>query len=94
MTKTYRKSLWGLAVAALLPAVGALQPAHARPGDPSLPCPAFSRNGSGGWTVLAPVMMVLGGRIYSPTVGTTFGAGSMADGIEMSDVLDRECGNQ
>jgi hypothetical protein len=94
MVQIYRKSLWWPTVAAILLAVGALLPAHARAADPSLPCPAFSRNGSGGWTVLAPVMMDLGGRIYSPTVGTTFGTGAMADGIEMSSVLDRECGNR
>ncbi|HEV2188093.1 MAG TPA: hypothetical protein VGR70_12855 [Stellaceae bacterium] len=56
-----------------------------------VPCSAFSRNADGGWTVLAPVMLDLGGRIYSPTVGTTFGAGSMHNGVELSDVLDRDC---
>ena len=58
-----------------------------------VPCSAFSRNAYGGWTVLAPVMLDLGGRIYSPMVGTTFGTGSMHNGVELSDVLDRDCGN-
>ena len=58
-----------------------------------VPCSAFSRNAYGGWTVLAPVMLDLGGVIYSPTVGTIFAAGSMQNGIDVSDVLDRDCGN-
>jgi hypothetical protein len=60
----------------------------------AVPCSAFSRSGSGGWKVLAPVMLNFDGRLYSPTVGTTFAAGSMQHGIEMSDVLDRQCGNR
>ncbi len=59
-----------------------------------VPCSAFSRNAYGGWTVLAPVMLDLAGRVYSPTVGTTFAAGSMQNGVEMSDVLDSQCGNR
>ena len=59
-----------------------------------VPCSAFSRNAAGGWRVLAPVMLDLGNRLYSPTVGTTLAAGSMQNGIEMSDVLDRQCGNR
>jgi hypothetical protein len=95
MTRNARKPLcYAAAAAALLLTAGATQPAAARPGDPSLPCPAFSRNAYGGWTVLAPVMLNLSGSIYSPTVGTTFAAGSVRNGIEMSDVLDRECGNR
>jgi hypothetical protein len=59
-----------------------------------VPCSAFTRNAYGGWTVLGPVMLDLGGRLYAPTVGTTFAAGATQNGIEMSDVLDRECGNR
>jgi hypothetical protein len=60
----------------------------------AIPCSAFARNGYGGWRVLSPVMLALGGRIYSPTVGTVFSAGSTQNGIEMSDVLDQQCGNR
>jgi|HubBroStandDraft_3_1064219.scaffolds.fasta_scaffold614171_1 hypothetical protein len=95
MTRNSRKLLCCAAGAAvLLLAVGATQPAAARPGDPSLPCQAFSRNTFGSWIVLAPVMLDVGGMLYSPTVGTTFAAGSMRNGIAMTDVLDRECGNR
>jgi hypothetical protein len=86
--------LAAMAAAALLLSIAASPPVLARAGDPSLPCPAFSRDASGGWTVRAPVMLSLGGMLYSPMVGTIFAAGSMRNGIEMSDVLDRECGNR
>jgi hypothetical protein len=59
----------------------------------AVPCSAFARSGAGGWTVLAPVMLDFGNRLYSPTVGTVFAAGSMQNGIAISAVLDRECGN-
>ncbi len=59
-----------------------------------VPCGAFARNTSGGWRVLSPVMLDLHGRLYSPTVGTTFTAGSLQHGIEMSDILDQQCGNR
>lgn len=89
------RAVWGTAgAAALLLSGWAAYPAMARPGDPSLPCPAFSRGTYGAWTVRAPVMLNVGGALYSPTVGTVFAAGAMQNGIEMSDVLDRECGNR
>jgi hypothetical protein len=56
-------------------------------------CSAFSRTAAGGWTVLAPVAIGVDGRVLSPTVGTTFVAGSSLHGVRMTDVLDRECGN-
>jgi hypothetical protein len=80
--------------AALLLAAGAATPALAHAGDPVLSCPDFVRSPGGGWRVLAPVMLQFGDRLYSPTVGTVFTAGSIQGGIEMSDVLDRECGNR
>ncbi|HZK89746.1 MAG TPA: hypothetical protein VFC56_06320 [Stellaceae bacterium] len=60
----------------------------------AVPCDAFARNGSGAWRVLDPVMLNFNGRLYSPTVGTTFAAGSTHNGIEMSGVLDQQCGNR
>jgi hypothetical protein len=59
----------------------------------AVPCSAFARNTAGGWRVTAPVMLDLNGMLLAPMVGTTFVAGSSARGIEMSEVLDRECGN-
>jgi hypothetical protein len=60
----------------------------------AVPCSAFSRGPYGAWTALAPVMLDFGDRLYSPTVGSTFTAGSIHNGIELSDVLDRHCGNR
>ncbi|HEU0216690.1 MAG TPA: hypothetical protein VFQ90_08515 [Stellaceae bacterium] len=60
----------------------------------SIPCSAFARGPYGGWRVLSPVMLDLGGRLYSPTVGTVFPPGATQNGIEMSDVLDQQCGNR
>ena len=95
-TSRNRPSPIGAATAAAVLMLSALasSPVQARAGDPSMPCSAFSRSAGGGWRVLAPVMLDLGGRIYSPTVGTIFPAGTMQGGIEMSNLLDRECGNR
>jgi hypothetical protein len=60
----------------------------------AVPCSAFARNAAGAWRVLDPVMLDLNGRLYSPTVGTIFAAGAVQNGIEMSDVLDQQCGNR
>ena len=60
----------------------------------TIPCGAFMRGPGGGWRVVGPVMLDLGGRLYSPTVGTVFSAGATHNGIEMSDVLDQQCGNR
>ena len=88
-----RKALWCAAGAAAL-STGISHPVLARPNDPALPCSAFARIANGGWTVRAPVMLVVGGALYSPTVGTIFAPGATRNGIELSDVLDRECGSR
>jgi len=60
----------------------------------AIPCSAFARSANGGWRVVSPVILDLAGRLYSPTVGTVFAAGTTQNGIEMSDVLDGQCGNR
>ena len=62
--------------------------------SPAVPCSAFARNTYGGWRVMAPVMLNLDGRLYSPMVGTVLPAGATQHGIEMSDALDQQCGNR
>ena len=59
-----------------------------------IPCSAFARNAHGGWKVLAPVMLYIDGRPLGPMVGTTIPAGSMPNSINVSEALDRECGNR
>ncbi len=84
-----------LAAAAIVALVATASPTNiAKAADGPMPCSAFARSSFGSWRVTAPVMIDLGGRLYSPTVGTTFPAGATERGIEMSDVLDRQCGNQ
>ncbi len=82
------------AVADLLLGSGMTHAVVAKAADASIPCSAFMRNGHGGWRVLAPVMLDFSDRLYSPTVGTIFPPGSTQNGIEMSDVLDQQCGNR
>jgi hypothetical protein len=60
----------------------------------TVPCSAFARTARGGWKVLDPVMLNFNGRLFAPTVGTIFPAGSSQNGIEMSDVLDQRCRNR
>jgi len=83
-----------LAAAMILLAGTAATPGVAKAADGPMPCSAFTRNAGGGWRVLAPVTLDLGGRLYSPMVGTVFAAGATQHGVEMSDVLDQQCGNR
>jgi hypothetical protein len=87
--------LLALATAAVLVVgAGTTHPGAAKAADGPMPCSAFARSTNGGWRVLAPLTLDLDGRLYSPIVGTTFTAGAMQDGIEMSDILDQQCGNR
>ena len=88
MTKTRILLRLASAAAALILSVG---PSLAQ--NEAVPCSAFSRDLTGGWHVLSPVMLDLGGMLLAPTVGTTFEAGKTMHGVEMSSVLNRECGN-
>jgi len=82
-----------VASAVLLIGTAATHSIAAKAADGPMPCSAFQRNARGGWRVLAPVTLDVGNRLYSPMVGTTF-PGANENGIEMSDVLDQQCGNR
>jgi hypothetical protein len=90
--RPYRSAITAAAV--LLLGAGTVHPVVAKAADAPIPCSAFVRNAHGGWRVLSPVTLDFGGLLYSPMVGTTFVAGSTEHGIEMSDVLDQQCGNR
>lgn len=90
--KRERRGLGYLASAAGVAVLLSAAPGLAQ--NMAMPCDAFARAPSGAWRVLDPVMLDLRGRIYSPTVGTVFAAGASHNGIEMSDVLDQQCGNR
>jgi hypothetical protein len=94
---TARNNLCRLAMAAsavLIVGAGTTHSVVAKAADGPMPCSAFARNTNGGWRVLAPVTLAVGGSLYSPMVGTTFAAGTTQDGLEMSDILDQQCGNR
>jgi hypothetical protein len=94
-TSRNRLRLSTLAAAALLVVgTGTTHSVVAKAADGSVPCSAFARNSAGGWRVLAPVTFAFGDRLYSPMVGSTFAAGAAQNGIEMSDILDQQCGNR
>ena len=57
-----------------------------------VPCSAFVHSAHGHWKVLAPVVLSIQGRLLAPTVGTVFAARSMTNGIEISHVLNHQCG--
>ena len=86
-----RNGICGLALAAASVVLLSAGPGLAQ--HEAVPCAAFARNAYG-WRVLSPVMLDLNGRLYSPTVGTVLAAGSAQNGIEMSDVLDQQCGSR
>jgi hypothetical protein len=88
------RSLALAAVAVLIVGAGTTHAVIAKAADGPIPCSAFVRNDAGGWRVLAPVTFAFGDRLYSPMVGTTFVAGATQNGIEMSGILDQQCGNR
>ena len=94
-TASYRYSGATLAISALLLlSAGIVHSTAAKAANGPFPCSAFERNGSGGWRVMAPVTLDVGGSLYSPMVGTALPAGATNHGIEMSDILDQQCGNR
>lgn len=93
---TARNRLGRLAMAssAVLLIGAATNSVAAKAADGPMPCSAFQRNAYGGWRVLAPVTLAVRGTLYSPMVGSVLPAGASENGIEMSDVLDQQCGNR
>ena len=90
--RTIHRRLLRLSIAAASLVLLSAEPGLAQ--NMPIPCSAFTRNAHGGWTVLAPVMLYIGGRPLGPMVGTTIPAGSMPNSINLSKALDRECGNR
>jgi hypothetical protein len=87
-----------LAVIGLLFAVAAAPyPARAQ-GANSLPdgavaCSDFQRSGYGSWTVLAPTAIYPRGAPVHLAPGQTFAPNQMFAGLEITAILDRNCGN-
>ena len=62
--------------------------------DGPLACGDFQRGPNGSWTVLRPTEVSLQGVQLNLTPGETFAKNQFVGGIEVTTVLDRNCGNQ
>lgn len=62
-------------------------------GDGPVACGDFQRGPNGSWTVLRPTAMAPQGVQMNLAPGQTFAKNQFVDGIEVTTVLDRNCGN-
>ncbi|HZU90348.1 MAG TPA: hypothetical protein VE993_13930 [Stellaceae bacterium] len=62
--------------------------------DGPIACQDFARNGYGDWKVMRPTTISPEGVTMHLTPGQTFMPSQMVDGVEVSAVLDRNCGNR
>lgn len=84
-----------IAAAGLLAGFAWTPPALAQVNTPDGPiaCRDFARNGHGDWTVLRPTTIRPEGVMMNLAPGQTFMPSQMVNGIEVTAVLDRNCGN-
>jgi hypothetical protein len=93
---TVRRALGGAAAAMLLGLVS-VQPSMAQRadlGDGPISCSDFRRGPDGSWTVLHPTAIRPEGVVMRLAAGQTFSKNQHVEGIEVTTVLDRRCGNQ
>jgi hypothetical protein len=86
-----------VAVAALLVASGGTRSAGAQVvsgSDGPIACGDFQRGPNGVWTVLRPTTIRPEGVQMTLAPRQTFAKNQFVDGIEVTTVLDRNCGNQ
>src|SRR6266568_3517197 len=81
-----------LSFATALPHSGKAQSVNSMP-DGSVACDAFQRHGYGSWTMLRPATIYPDGVPLSLAPGQTFAPNQSLGGIEVTAVLDRNCGN-
>ena len=62
--------------------------------DGPIECGAFQRGANGSWTVLRPTTMSPQGAQLNLAPGQTFAKNQFVGGIEVTTVLDRNCGNK
>ena len=87
----------GLAAAVLFLGAG-IVPGHAQAGmtdpDAAVACRAFERTGGGAWTATAPSTLAFdNGMSMHVSRGQSFAPNQTFGGVEVSAVLDRNCGN-
>jgi hypothetical protein len=61
--------------------------------DGPIACRDFARNGYGDWTVVRPTTISSRGVTMRLAPGQTFMPSEMVNGVEVTAVLDRNCGN-
>ena len=66
---------------------------HSLPDGP-IACDAFERSANGSWTVLRPATISPNGIELDLAPGETFAKNQFLHGIEVTTVLDRNCGNR
>jgi hypothetical protein len=93
----WRKTVRGWTIATAV-AIGCAwtQPGLAQFNMPDGPiaCDAFVRNGYGAWRVVRPTTIMPQGLTMNLVPGMTFAPSQTIDGIEITAVLDRNCGNR
>src|SRR5689334_19464852 len=62
-------------------------------GDGPIACSDFQRGANGSWIVLHPTTIIPEGVKLSLAPGQTFAKNQMVNGVEVTTVLDRNCGN-
>ncbi|HUC72560.1 MAG TPA: hypothetical protein VMS01_15335 [Stellaceae bacterium] len=62
--------------------------------DGPIACNDFQRGSNGTWTVLHPTTIAPQGVALSLAPGQTFAKNQWLGGIEVTTVLDRNCGNE
>jgi hypothetical protein len=84
-----------IAAAGLLAGLASAGPALAqvRMPDGPIACRDFARNGYGDWTVVRPTTIITHGMAMRLAPGQTFMPSEMVNGVEVTAILDRNCGN-
>jgi hypothetical protein len=62
-------------------------------GDGPVACHDFQRGPNGSWIVMRPTMIQPEGVVMNLAPGQTFAKNQFVNGIEVTTVLDRNCGN-
>ena len=68
--------------------------AERQPADGPIACADFHRGTNGSWTVVHPTTIRPQGVEMKLVPGQTFAENEFVDGVEVTTVLDRNCGNK
>jgi hypothetical protein len=94
MTRFTDKILSAVAASVVLGGVWPVAAATIVASDGPIACRDFQRGVNGTWTVLRPTTIGPPGKTISLAPGQTFAKNQWVAGIEVTTVLDRNCGNE